>query len=571
MKKILSIGSANIILTDTKTNNVQTINNSEQTKLIARNDKSSLFIRYMNDDVFSCVCQFLSSDSIYSLQLVGHRINELSSSASMAPYFNISAATIPKNESVIKWMNKHPVSVAMQSDLSKLSLFLINEYRIPKNLALANLHFFKNNVKSPRLPLIFSTSSTHLVVLKNNEMLKWNNPTILDKANSVLPNTFKKLPIAPNEIKSVCTTSAAYCIETKRGDIVAWGQPMEGGNTPVISKNTSIQKIISNNGAFALLYNNGTIQSWGHHRKGGSLPELPKDKKVFDIHSNQLEFFAHLETNEIVKWSTSSNLIIETTLPDGEKIESWHSNSRASVILLKSGRVHTWGNELYGGISPTIPEERSVISITKNDRAFVAHLDDKTIVTWGNLEYGGAYPDIQKDAKVLSLIATNNAFSAHMEDDKIVSWGQEAAGGITPNLEKGIKVVSIRATNFSFTGILSNKKIITWGRTGLSENESIVPDKATIKEVFSTGMHNCAILNDNRLVFWGEKLNSKMKFVPFYTIIDPPQSGPVKAIIPNNKEFLLYVSARSVYSYNPTLNKLVDLPIPDNNEIAYWE
>lgn len=245
---------------------------------------------------------------------------------------------------------------------------------------------------------------------------------------------------------SIISNDYAFAAILNDGSILAWGNSLCGGISPILPKGRKAVSIASTEKAFAAILDDRSLFCWGDYSKGGNTPTLLSDRKVVSIVSNYSAFAAILDNGSVITWGEGPSAITPK-LPIGKKVISITANSSAFAAILDDKSVFCWGDSASGGDTPFLTLDQKVVSITGNFDAFAALLDDRSILSWGNQEDGGKSPILPSDTTVSSIISNNHAFTALLNNGSIISWGNKCAGGVTPTISFG-KTVSSLITPF---------------------------------------------------------------------------------------------------------------------------
>lgn len=377
------------------------------------------------------------------------------------------------------------------------------------------MDFFTNTYDSPR----------NMSSIPSNRMFKkW---VIYDKAQSKYAEITKEgkiefsknahlTPVVPIEselqnVKMIVSNFGAFAALLENGNVLAWGNPWEGGTIPEITQNQlkNVIMLFATEKAFAALLANGSVICWGNSKQGGTIPEKIKKelKNVKMIFSNYFAFAALLENGNVLAWGDED---WAGKIPFKLKnVIMIFPSQFAFVALLNNGEVASWGQHQSGGRIPDNNRLKNIKMVFSTDHAFAALSYDGQVYVWGDEHYGGKIPEQSVLQNVKMIFSTKFAFAALLSDDSVFSWGSEDCGGkipdqIQPKLLNNVKMIF--STQCAFAALLKNGEVCTWGSAIYGEEPircRFDPNLQNVKIIFSTNTAFAALLTDGSVSTWG--------------------------------------------------------------------
>ena len=217
--------------------------------------------------------------------------------------------------------------------------------------------------------------------------------------------------LARNRVGSIHATGSAFAVQCCNGSVLAWGNPLFGGDTTSVKSDldcSMIEHITTSQYAFAaIVKGRRSIIVWGAVNMFGLAIQLP------DHVDRQVKLYGVLR-------------IVST--------------SAAFVALLGNHTVTAWGDCMCGGDITSVADDlkRSVETVYANYGAFVAKLSEgRGIVVWGDRDCGGYLePELQTEINrigVRSVHCTRCAFAVTLFDGSVRTWGNVIYGGDSSN------------------------------------------------------------------------------------------------------------------------------------------
>jgi len=313
----------------------------------------------------------------------------------------------------------------------------------------------------------------------------------------------------------------------KDGSVVAWGDPISGGDISTRTgyvDNSNVIKIVSSFHSFVALKSDGYVFAWGQVSISNSIK--PSLTGITQIIPNGKDTYACIKADgTIVTFGNSrygGNVII-STIP---RVLSITATTGAFASLSEDRSVYAWGDNLTGGLLTSSPF--NIEHIIANRGAFAALSITGQVYIWGNAAYGGTVNSNilgKLSSDVAFVFANPRSFVALKKDSSLVSWGEESSGGFSP-LEGGTffrshPVISVVANGLAYAAVMkdgSSTRVQTWGDDRTGGDITIRFDN--INRVFANDHAFAAISTSGTIISWGEPSSggnsSGVKFKEFY-------------------------------------------------------
>ena len=128
---------------------------------------------------------------------------------------------------------------------------------------------------------------THMGALAFAKSLPQRSPTI----ERFLTNRYGINPEQLAQIRQLQSTGPvmwprlysngnAFVAVLDNGELLAWGDPVRGGRTPVLPEGRTVQSVHSNGGAFIAVLDNGELLAWGNTDFGATVPEALDPSRI---------------------------------------------------------------------------------------------------------------------------------------------------------------------------------------------------------------------------------------------------------------------------------------------------
>lgn len=362
-----------------------------------------------------------------------------------------------------------------------------------------------NESELQNIKIIVSNVDAFAVLLENGNVLAWGNP---NEGGKIPQNTKNLL----KNVTMLASTKSAFAALLADGSVITWGN---GGAIPkkTQTKLKNVKLIFSNEYAFVALLDNGDVLAWGHETWGGKIPF--KLNNVNMVFPNQFTFAALLNTGEVVSWGYYKPL---TIIPDKsllKNIKMVYTAGFAFAALSYDGQVCAWGDNFYGGTDNDTTDQllQNVKHIFSNGQAFTALLNDDSVFSWGCPIWGGKIPDNIQPLllnNVKMIFSTNFAFTALLKNGGTCTWGSEN-GGAQPiqlrienvyNASRDAKMIF--SNDAAFAALLTNDRVSAWGSVhhGAHIPWDIKEKLHNILTICPTKYGFTALRNDGEIISW---------------------------------------------------------------------
>jgi hypothetical protein len=260
---------------------------------------------------------------------------------------------------------------------------------------------------------------------------------------------------------------------------------------------TTIKSYTYKSNAFALIDGTNNVVAVGDPGDGGTVPSSLSTGDIIQIASHNLALIALKSTGEVVQWGVSPIYGFTATPPEGLTNVIAIAVTEYGVAALKSdGTVVAWGDSIDGGVVPVGLTD--VSSIASSRYNFAALTSNGTVVSWGlnsPSDYGIGPASL---TNVVSIISNRNAFAVLKADGTVICWGGD--GGTAP---LGLtNVVSIASTNFSFAALKDDHSVVAWGFESYIDHPIGLTNVVSITSTIDAF---AALKTDGTVVSWGRR------------------------------------------------------------------
>jgi len=318
--------------------------------------------------------------------------------------------------------------------------------------------------------------------------------------------------ITLDDIAEVSATASAYAARRQNGNVVTWGLATHGAGMGDVSR-TGFTQVVGNGAAFAGIKTGGEVVAWGDVTSGGLVPEpVAELSDIVKLCGGSLAFAAIRGTGEVVAWGTATHggeLDEETALLTD--IEDVIGNFGAFAALRGNGQLVAWGSEPQGGTLPeAIADLEDVIELScANAQAFVARRAGGTLVTWGAATHGGELPELIQDLDdIVEVTANWHAFVARRENGHVVAWGPVEAGGeVTDDIARMNDIVQVTGSSLAFAALRKDGSVVAWGDVTVGGDTAPVAERLVdVQAIYGNSHGFTALTSDGRVVTWGNAL-----------------------------------------------------------------
>ena len=371
-------------------------------------------------------------------------------------------------------------------------------------------------------------------------LVAWGNPIYGGNIGGTIPGLtdivqFEASPAAFIARRSNGTGS-------NEGAIVAWGSSTEGGVIPGssgIPSMTDFVDVIGSCFGFTALRSNGQVVAWGASADtGGVVPDnISRLTDIVEVTCTNTAFAARRRNRAVVAWGSSSGggtFPNDSVIPSLTDIVEVVGNNQAFAARRENGSVVVWGNTAYGGAFPNgslIPGLTDIVEVIGNSLAFAARRKNNSVVVWGGSTHGGAFPDgsaIPGLTDIIEVVSNWESFAARRTNGAVVAWG--AGGGTLPTDISGMTdIIEVVPSYRSFAARRSNGAVVAWGSAGTGG--TVPNDIAGLTDIVDVvgNYHAFAALRSNgQVVAWGN--TSYGGAIPASIV---PLLTNVRAIYPN--------------------------------------
>jgi alpha-tubulin suppressor-like RCC1 family protein len=297
----------------------------------------------------------------------------------------------------------------------------------------------------------------------------------------------------------------AFAATTINGVVIAWGDPVSGGDISSrtgSTGNTNVIKVVSSFHSFAALKSDGTVFAWGQVVISNSIQLLLTG--VRDVVSNGKDTYACIKTDGTVVTFGNSKYGGNIVLTSRPFIVSVYATTGAFASLSNDRSVYAWGDSLTGGLLTSSPF--NIVNIVANRGAFAAVSRTGSVFIWGNEQYGGSASSDVLSAlsfSVAYVFANPRSFVALKKDSTLVTWGESNSGGSNPYIGTS-PVIDIVGNALAYAVIIKNgqsTQVRSWGddRTGGGFSSASFPLR-NVAKLFAND-HAFAALTSNGTIF----------------------------------------------------------------------
>ncbi|MBY6185839.1 cadherin-like domain-containing protein [Marinobacter hydrocarbonoclasticus] len=339
-----------------------------------------------------------------------------------------------------------------------------------------------------------------------------NRYCAMEQSNACQSRKAKAVAMLP-KVERVFNTLGAFAAELDSGAIVAWGEPLQGGDNRAVQDTLKpVSEIYASQLAFAALHQDGTVVTWGSGAAADSSSVATQLTDIASIAPGWHAFAAIDASGNVVTWGhdayggDSSSVQAELTT-----VKSLHSTGRAFAALKQDGSVVTWGDVRFGGDTRLADQSlNSVKTLYANSGAFAALTENGEVITWGDRRTGGDSRTLKNElTNIDRVIATPRAFAAIRLNGSVVVWGDPSSGGDASAVQSqllGIRDISASAR--AFAAIKSDRTIVTWGDPRYGGNSQAVQNQLTnVQSIAATDYAFAALKSDGEVVTWGSEAN----------------------------------------------------------------
>eukprot|EP00435_Cladocopium_sp_Y103_P017121 s2206_g4.t1 len=300
-------------------------------------------------------------------------------------------------------------------------------------------------------------------------------------------------------VQKVRGTARAFAALLENGQVVTWGDPERGGNSPTLRNVQQLQATLE---AFAAILADGSVVTWGNEDCGGDSSLVQNQLlNVQQVEASGGAFAALRGDGSVITWGDGFRGANSSRIQDQlRNVQQIRATTWAFAAILKNGSVITWGDPESGGDSSAVQDQlRNVQEIYGSGRAFAAILTNGSVVAWGSPANGGDTSGVHDQLhSVHHIQATANAFAAILADGSVVTWGHPESGGDSSGVQDQLrKVQQIESTQRAFAAVRENGSVVTWGSAHFGGDSSKVQDKLrNVKQVQGTDCAFAAVLVD---------------------------------------------------------------------------
>ncbi|WP_434701073.1 RCC1 domain-containing protein [Pseudomonas sp. D1-36] len=360
------------------------------------------------------------------------------------------------------------------------------------------------NVFGNGVDTLFTGDAAFVARRNIGDLVGWGNAV----EGAKIPPTI----ISMDDIVEVSATMAAFAARRANGNVVAWGLATHGAAMGDISR-LDFAQVVSNGAAFAGLKRSGQLVAWGDGPSGGVLSEsVAECTDIVRVYGGATAFTAIRGTGALVAWgNVAHGGELGEEIAQLTDIEDVIGNFGAFAALRANRRLIAWGSDAQGGV---LPEEIAylddVIELScANAQAFVARRASGNIVAWGAATHGGVLPDLIKDLDdVVEVTANWQSFVARRENGRVVAWGTVESGGeLSDDIARLNDIVQVVASSKAFAALREDGSVVAWGDATVGgdstpEDESLI----NVLAIYGNSHGFTALTGDGRVVTWGHAL-----------------------------------------------------------------
>lgn len=315
--------------------------------------------------------------------------------------------------------------------------------------------------------------------------------------------------ISMDDIAEVSSSTAAYAARRRNGNVVTWGVATHGAAMGDVSR-TGFTQVVGNGAAFAGIRNSGHVVAWGDVASGGLVPEsLAEYSDIVKVCGGSLAFAAIRGTGEVVAWGAATNGgELDEHIAQLTDIEEVIGNFAAFAALRGNRRLIAWGSAAQGGRLPeAIAYLDDVIELCcATEQAFVARRASGNIVAWGAATHGGELPELIEDLDDIVEVTSNwQSFVARRKNGHLVAWGTVETGGeVSDDIARMNDIVQVTGSSKAFAALRKDGSVVAWGDVTVGGDTAPVAEWLTdVRAVYGNSHGFTALTADGRLVTWG--------------------------------------------------------------------
>ncbi|WP_454870154.1 RCC1 domain-containing protein [Pseudomonas lini] len=319
----------------------------------------------------------------------------------------------------------------------------------------------------------------------------------------------------------------AFCGCRTNGSVVAWGYYDTGGVVPEsIARLRDIRAVTGNGYAFAAQRMDGSVVAWGAEAQGNLPAPIASLRDIATVTGSTYAFAALRSNGQVVAWGSpdSGGVVPDeiAVLNDLEEITGCH---RAFAARRANGSVVAWGYHSEGGTVPArIADLKDILEVCSSLRAFAARRENGSVVAWGHAGFGGAVPpEIERLTDIVQIFGNSEAFAALRANGSVVAWGNATKGGVVPNEIGALTdIVQIACNPYAFVALRANGAVVAWGHYYGQIPAPIAPQLFNVRAIYSNTHAFAALTSDRRVVTWGingaggdsiaDQLNGKVSY-----------------------------------------------------------
>jgi len=376
-----------------------------------------------------------------------------------------------------------------------------------------------SNPLSSGVVQLFSVADSFVALKSDGSLFAWgasagSSEQFLEKFNS--------------GVIGLLTTSRGFVALNADGTVESHGL----GHPATLPDLAGVTRLYENTFAYAALRSDGSVVAWGDPLYGGNTSDLSYQLQsgVVDVAVGGKMFAALKDDGSVVAWGVGFN-DVDGFIPFDEGLSNvarLYTNTTAFAALRNDGSVVTWGVGNHGGDSSAVADQLSagVSRIYIGDGVFVALTVDGSVVTWGDQSKGGDSSAVadQLAGGVVDIVR-GLGFAALKADGTVVSWGWPEiigdAGDVIPQPASLSDVVKIYATDWAFAALKSDGSVVTWGRYSGGGNSSEVAHLLAdgVTDLHASAYQFVALKSDGSTVTWGQDSSS------FFQVPEPDLVG----------------------------------------------
>ncbi len=345
--------------------------------------------------------------------------------------------------------------------------------------------------------------------------------------------------------------------------IVAWGDPLRGGNVTFNNYETNIGVLNSTYRAFAGRMYSGRVVAWGDPEYGGdiSLVEDALQTHVIDVAATGFAFAALKNDGSVVTWG-SQEYGGDSQEVNGDLVEVQHifANERAFAAVTTNSSVITWGSSLHGGNSSAAVYTSRVLHVYSSRWAFAALQVGGSVTSWGDVLVGEPlnHTATAHITGVVRICTTMHAFAGLTGDGGVVTWGNSDYGGDATNVSAALSsgVYNLYSNDYAFVAIKLNEQyqpfLVVWGdsRYGGSDIGYV---QAILGESYGYELHISSTsrafavrTNSGQAIIWGDDEN-----LANCAAIAPYLQDQVRTMYTTEKALAFFTYDNTVYTCGP--------------------